>query len=560
MLRARREAGVAFGRAGNAAVLIAACLAVYLPALLNGLPQGDSHNLNVSWALAFVDALRTDGLYPRWLPSLWDGAGGADLAFYAPLPFFVLAVVDWFCAPCSIDISMTVSALLLRVFGALSMLGLLSALGFRRSALAGAVFFSVSPYHAIDWVDRQAFGELAGIAFLPLFFHGLFVALQGRSGVILCISAALLALSHLPTLVLAGLSGALLALTVWRPTQLAAFAITTLVGSLGMALAAVYWLPALWLMDTVNADALQVYDWREMIMKFAAEEWGLFDARIWTNLILMSGVAFFSVIFLRSMSDLARKSVVLLIGFTLFVATPLSLPLWAYTPLSLIQFPWRSLMIAELGVAIVVAGLAASVSARGGGLIRRGLSALCLGGLGVLAMVSVSVAWRVSVEPPKYPHTIENRLGTAEWLGRDDKPFGVPYLEIVKNGAPSNLIEQREILQPRGAIRRLELLTEEGRMVEFRAQCDGPCDVVVRRTYWRFWQMENTGSGASVPLTTTPDFPLILARLPGGEATYRLTLTDPPIYRVAALISLGALILTILMGVLQLRAHHRVPR
>jgi len=67
-----------------------------------GISFGDSARYNFPWAVQYLDAFNLGAYLPRHLPGLWDGLGGFDFFFYAPIPFwFVTAFLSPICAGCS---------------------------------------------------------------------------------------------------------------------------------------------------------------------------------------------------------------------------------------------------------------------------------------------------------------------------------------------------------------------------------------------------------------------------------------------------------------------------
>ena len=77
-----------------------------------------------------------------------------------------------------------------------------------RWALLAAVLYMLMPYHlTVNWDMRLAIGEFAAYAFAPFIGHSIWALFEGKSGSPgLALSAAGLALSHLPSLVICALT------------------------------------------------------------------------------------------------------------------------------------------------------------------------------------------------------------------------------------------------------------------------------------------------------------------------------------------------------------------
>ncbi len=181
-------------------------LAGVIAFLLMGFPAGHSASFNYPWAAQYVQAFGLDALLPRHLPGLWAGLGGYDFFFYAPLPFWLdAAVVSPLCVGCSTEAAFVLTTALIWVASSVTCYLFLRRYFGARHAVFGAIGYAVLPYHlVIDWFARQAIGEFAAYAFIPLVAFG-FDALRLKEprGWVLSLGVAGTALCHLPTALLA---------------------------------------------------------------------------------------------------------------------------------------------------------------------------------------------------------------------------------------------------------------------------------------------------------------------------------------------------------------------
>ncbi|MEM6488600.1 MAG: hypothetical protein AAF677_10105, partial [Pseudomonadota bacterium] len=433
----RQAGGWRLGAVGLAVLgLLVGTLVLFGASLTVALHSTQSYHFNLNWTAAFRDALAAGELYPRWLPSMWGGAGGPDFFFYAPMPYFLAAGLgglagapDWQ--------ALALAGWAMHAAAALGMLHLGHRLGLGLwPALAMAAVYSVLPYHLIVWNERGALGEAAAcVALAPAVAATIDTLGRGRGHWRLTLSVAFLGLSHLPALLIAATGCGAVALAMWRQWTPARVAAAGLAAILGLGLAAVYWVPAVALMDSVQADVMLTYSWREHLLQPAS-----FDASAFLDRILMLAlaltllaVAMLALLWPRAgrlaegtpdtPAPVAATPVgaatvgALLVGTAILLMSPLATLLWAATPLERIQFPWRFLLLTDLGVAVLAgAGVAAF---RAAGAWRRaglGLAALALGGIALAGQARVLTH---GPKAPLYPALLELRSGPPEWLGAD---------------------------------------------------------------------------------------------------------------------------------------------
>lgn len=528
-------------RAAGCALALAACLLVYAPSILNGLPHGDSYYLNVNWSRAFVEALSGQTPYPRWLPSMWEGTGAADFFFYAPLPFYLIAGVDALCDACDTERTITLSALLLRVVAAFGTYRLARALGTRGPAILAALFVAVSPYHVLDWNERQAYSELAGAALLPFCLISLHATLRGRNWTGLPVFTALIGLTHLPSLVIFFVLSAVLSLTAWRPVRIVLLARALGVGALGMLMSAFYWLPAVTLLETVNPENLGTRAWQDQLLDFGAEDFeGIYPA-LWLPFVTLSALSIVALLIVRSGAvDLWRGAGVILL-LCVFIVTPLSAPLWHHLPIDAIQFPWRFFIAADIAFALVIPGLAAiALRPSGVGAMRARAASIVLLGFAAVALFPLIDWWKTRYPPLQLTAPLEHRMGTLEWLGRENGIRFFSHLMILDEGHMEQVRDDPHPVRTSGADNAVALLSDAPTEIVFEASCPSGCTVVLRRGWWSLWRLESLDENVPVDIYPTTGFSLIAADLPAGDGTYRLVLEWPLVARQSLWLSILA--------------------
>jgi len=340
-----------------------------------GTPDGSSAYYNLAWAEGFDAAFWDGETYPRRLDTLLAGKGGLDFFFYGPLPFWLNSTLGRaLCGGCSAVEAFPLTGAILILLSGPAFYALARRFAAPWASAIGAGIYMLLPYHMLaDWWLRQAVGEVAAFIFTPLLLLGAKRILDGERGVLIfALALAGLVLSHLPSVMIMGyfLAG-YCALRAWqkraepmallRPGFRLAGA-----GLLGLALSAVYWLPAIALLDDVSPDALYNAYANPL-------NWLFLDGRAapnpvtatWTALLYMAAmiVAVAAWWVLRGREQAALGWIAGTVGFAVLMASLPSAPLWAYTPIAAVQFPWRTLMVADLGLGLAAAALAGRVLA-----------------------------------------------------------------------------------------------------------------------------------------------------------------------------------------------------
>lgn len=336
-----------------------------------GTPEGNSYKFNLPWFDGFSTAFWSGDLYPRYLFNLWYGLGAADFYFYGPLPFWLASTLGQAtCPSCATGTVFSISGAWMILLSGVAFFVFARRYFAPAYAGFGAMVYMVLPFHYfVDWYDRQSVGEIASMMILPVLALATAKLIEEKKGgALFAISFAAIALSHMPTtLIVVHLLAALVTWTVltqfrtWadRAAVLIRFAFW---GAIGAALSAIYWVPALALLDSVSPDMLytEFYD---------SSKWLLLDGRpeldqqisntIRSCLLLVVTTAFAAYLAMRQNPKIAPETAFTLrlwiIGpslFTAFLMTIFSYPIWEFWVLNKIQFPWRTLTVSDLSVAL----------------------------------------------------------------------------------------------------------------------------------------------------------------------------------------------------------------
>lgn len=302
------------------------------------------------WTDQFATGLAHGELYPRWLPRSHDGLGSPVFYFYPPAAFYVAALFRLF--------GLTTPGSVIAAFAASYLLSGLAMYAFLREIRAlrpelGAIMYVALPYHLVDFVVRGAVAEHLAYAWIPLVALGLVRSRARGDVVLLALALAGLILTHLPVALLVCvfmIAPVLLATAIRTPRRLAAMLPAI---ALGIALAAVFLVPALALERFRDAAAL----WTRPGLKPSAwSVWniGAFgpDPGLHFIILLIAGATALPALLLDPRRGWRLATYALAI---LAMAIALVPALWTLPLLAKVQFPFRILPLAEFTVCAALA-------------------------------------------------------------------------------------------------------------------------------------------------------------------------------------------------------------
>jgi hypothetical protein len=332
----------------HAAIIFGVGLLLITPAMLSQPMTHDSFWIDRVWADQFTSELSRGSLYPRWLPRSHGGLGSPVLYYYPPLAFYLTGLFGLV----GLQTYASIIGTFLTGFVASGLAMYAWLKGNSRAPLFGSLLFMAAPYHVLDFYSRGAIAEFIAIAFIPLVALGLRRASEGR--LILCtIAYAGLILTHLPVALLVSLflvAPYSLCLCRHEPRHLTRIALPL---SLGLAISAVYLLPAIALAPYRDGALL----WR--VQGFRPEDWSLLrwgqtapppEAKLFMTIIILSLLQPTVVLLFGS-----QRRWSLWAGFCLLMAAALVPVIWQAPLLRSVQFPFRMLPLAEFALATGIA-------------------------------------------------------------------------------------------------------------------------------------------------------------------------------------------------------------
>ncbi|MFQ6000390.1 MAG: 6-pyruvoyl-tetrahydropterin synthase-related protein, partial [Anaerolineae bacterium] len=331
------------------------------------------------YRLAALDrALRQGVIYPRWFPDFAYGYGHPVLNYYSPLAYYVGQIFHLLGAGYILSTRLTFLAGFLLAGLAIYLLAR-DLLG-RFPALVAAVAYTYAPYHLADTYLRGALAESLAFLFMPLALWAigrLFSQKEVAYALVAALAYGGLILTHnLTALIFAPLFLAYALLRALIGREFRSLALVGLALLLALGLTAFYWLPALteapWVglaagfASTGYRDHLTSL--RESISPFllyryfpnqavkAEHPLGL----IHVFLLLVSMVAVFRLARIGQKRTWWQMALFLLVAaLSFFMTLTYSLPLWKLLEplLAPLQYPWRFMGVASLGVAFLAGGV-----------------------------------------------------------------------------------------------------------------------------------------------------------------------------------------------------------
>lgn len=521
-----------------------------LPLILIGPQTGDSLYTNLSWASQFTEELFAGQWYPRWLAGLNAGAGSPVFFFYAPLPFYVTAAASMVCRPCGAVIQLGLAEALIVLASAAAFLVFARRFAGGRAAAVATLIYALAPYHfAMDVLRRQAIGEAAAYIGMPLALYFCDRLARGdgprpRMVVGLAVSYALLVLSHLPaTLLFSPFMLAWLLFAARRHQVAGALARVALAVMLGVALSAIYLLPALFEQGSITMSALySAY--------YEYHRWFFFDGADSPNeslsrmLLLVFGCPTLALLVLAALlrrrleADERRvlQATLFLVVGAWWLMTPLSYPVWWVLPLlQKVQFPWRVGIVIDLAMAIALAVAFEHLLRMRGPRRLLGLSVALAPLLLSLAMSAwyFAGALRLKSDPA-------HQAMIRQWIvsGEDTDEY-MPSGIDRKRAELTATIAGRPLLQWNTEHGAVIASVWQGRRVVLETRLDQPAAITVRQFRFDGWHARVVGSGAELPVGRDHDG-LIVLRVPAGLNEVELTLPPLPSERIGWAVSLCA--------------------
>jgi hypothetical protein len=500
-----------------------------LPLIAVGPHVGHSLAWNIEWSRGFAEALVAGEWYPRWLPAMEMGAGSPIFFFYGSVPFYVTALPYLLCRGCGDLVALGIGEWLIVLASALAFYAFARRHAAPVAAAGAALVYALLPYHfAIDLTVRQALGETAAYVWMPLGLLAVDRIGSGQTGVVrLGAAYALLTMTHLPaTLLFSPFLLAYAAVWAWATRSATVLARTVAGVALGVLLAAVYLMPAIFLQGAISPQFLwdEPYESRRWLFGSGDPPKLWFSLRLrWVFLAttlpwLVAWPLAFRVS--RGADRVRAVAWLLFAAGAWFLMTIVSAPLWtAVTLLQKVQFPWRVGIVLDLAVAatavLVFKTIDPSRRARTGALVAL----VAIPVVGTLVFGTQWARWDLS---RREDH--RTKIAKLVALAASPPEYFTPRATASPLAVRAALVAAPDLVDPRGA-GRVTVRARAPRRIAMRVSLERAADVVVRQFYFPGWVARAPGWRA--PIAAEPSSPhgLLVFPLPAGRYDMEIALT-----------------------------------
>ena len=405
------------------ALVVAVSLAAIVPVLIFGVPSNRDLSNHFRFALPFYDSIAAGNFDPRWLAESNGGYGDPSFRFYPPALYYLLALFrfatgEWYAATLLTFATVSIAGGLGIYFWAKSVLP-------ASQAMWASFIYAFAPYHLNQLYQATMLAEWAGSAVLPFVFGFLErVCVRGKRSDVAGLAAcyALLVFTHLPLTVIASLALPVYALVrMERGRRVQTLAKLAGAAALGLCASSIYWLTMVsemrWIgINEVEHDASADYRFNFILSTLSPDNLNVW----WMNILIVMTLLLAApvALLIRRIvwSDRPElRPIALLTAFALFMALPLSRPIWdVLAPLQQTQFPWRWMAVITVGVALLTSAAIPLLnrSAQSGPRIKQ---LVILGAMGVAVAFSLSHIVREAqfLSPHDFDSTLSDVRGSA---------------------------------------------------------------------------------------------------------------------------------------------------
>jgi hypothetical protein len=470
----------------------------------------------------FYTMLSYGYLFPRWAPDFNSGFGIPLFNFHYPLPNYVGSFFHTLGSSFVDSVKLTLAAGYLAAAVA-SFFWLRTLFGVKQAAL-GALAAMLVPYWFVDIYVRGSVGEVLAI---PFVFIALW-ATEKKIGWALGLATALLIIAHNIMSMLFVPFVLVYLLFRWRRGIIS--------WTLGILTAAYFWLPAIAERGyMVGLNSVSYADHFPQLAQLLIPSWGTgFSGPGFApdEMSFQIGVLPLLVfLFARPKTPLAK--LFFFVGATaIFLMLPLSQPFWStFTPLQLLQYPWRLLSFVIPVTALLAAYLAQT---------RLKLMV-------ALVIVGSIAAWSY-IRPVTY-----ERRDDAHYLSRRNftdgtSSLGNSFSTIWTPWKAERPVARVEITQGDGIIR---MDDEKPLAYAFHVSSAGVARVRVNVLYYPGWAVWVDGHKGDIQESDG----VAEVSVPGGEHDVSVRFGETPIRRAADIASLAGLLCLIGWAILKSNAY-----
>jgi len=518
-------------------------------AVINVPPYGDDGDNHLSWIAQFNHAIEEGIGYPRWMPESLGGYGSPAFYFYPPLAYFItfgLSVLTGIRGYVGeFNLVQVIACILSTITFYLYLRRKVSS---KLMVLIGALFYGFGPYRFADAYLRSAYTEHLAMAWVPLFFWGLELAIESkttkqhtRAILALTVSAMLLTLTSIPVTVLVLFATPVYLLPHVIQNRKELSKLSLILGSVGLLtfiVLGIYLLPIISLREYIQThhleDTFGHSKYAFVLLDVWNEFWHL--TRISLLLLFVGVAAFFTI--RRSDNTLLRR-ITYLLGLCIFLQLPIiSVPFWSLlSPLKLVQFSWRwdVLLTFCIGVCIAYADNLPT-----GQWFKYSLVA-------ILVYVVVAFGfWSVKISNEKLPVVATPTDEAIEYAPREAISGKWRLLSFVRS---ADSLPELTPLMELDNVESVQLISRTGSITTAQADLKAPARILFHRFFWPYWRLEILKDKERDTLKTFADSNGVLcAELPAGKYRLELSMQEPEVIKSASTISLIGVAILALLG------------
>ncbi len=515
------------------------------------------------YVVEFDQTLRDGYLWPRWSPDFAFGYGYPLFNIYSPLAIYLAALLHLLGV--NILTAVKVVYVLATIGSGLAMYGFVRGLFGPAAGLLAGVVYMYAPFHLLEIYVRSAYAEYVALMCLPLSlwaFTELIAQPTLRRFVLAGGSYGLLALVHhttfftfTPFLML------YILVLIWDKAQTnykAWFHLSLInmgAGLFGLCYGGIYLLPLLLEVNYINVSQWTSgsYNFQQHFVyfsQFLSPFWGYgyagpgpIDGMAYQIGLVVFGFIVLAVpcLVIFAPQNRHRKTSIIFIGaslFSIWLMSPWAAWLWNILPIaSLLQFPWRLLIITVLSASIIAGAVVAMLEMR-----EINLIFFCL----IMILGSYTYTQPQYTAVPDWATTplavinwdsfsVKDRVGMVTYT--QEQPPTSPLEEQYRAG---QALEAAVILSGSG---RLETIRRGGSSAEVKLQANEALTLQFYTYDYPGWQVRLNEQ----PITHRhePPYGLITVDIPPGEhvVTLQMGPTWPRLLgRTLTLATLGLLI------------------
>ncbi len=520
-----------------------------IPVFINGMPLISSYAHNILLHEGISQQLQAGVLYPRWLPDLYVGYGGASGFYYPPLLYWFSGIVDII----SVNMLSNVHVLTCVMYLALFLSGVCFYYFAKRycdtkSSLVLATLYMVMPYHfPYEILMRNALSEFLAYIWLPIIFlcirNDMFQKIRYVLGYSLAYTA--LIFSHLPTaLIVSIIIGMYCIFHTWpnRRENISFLGKFIFLSVISIGLASIYLVPALGMLDYMNLDGLKYFDIHNY---FIDDFHGPYDDGTLITLFAFAFaqlmIATFIIMSSYSKSFNKSKNILwFLYGlnvFLFFMMTSYSVFIWDNVPLiSSIQFSWRLLVMSDFFTLFLMACYLCG---------EENTNTKRQAVIGVLSYCAImySLTHIATYNKPLHLREKTDYIQKTQLHNKVPNPEHIPKNDFyVPPSLPDTIqIEPRDIVSITNGEGSAALEGHEPRKAIISVNAQSPSDVEFRQFMFYNWHLTNLNTEEDVSkkynLRAAAPYGQMQFSVPSGNHRLLIELEKTPYERIAELLS-----------------------